>query len=174
LACQLLFFYFNYQILNSICYKTFIFHKYIFLSFVNIMPMYCYLIFIWQSWGLNSGAHTCLVGALTFEPHPSSFCFSYFLERISWFFAQADSPTYAPHTCLGWTDISHCTQLISWDGASLSFCPSQPTTMFLLIAAYWVARIIGVNQHTWPQYAVSAEFLSLAFKILWKHFWCHL
>jgi hypothetical protein len=50
------------------------------------------------------------------------------------------------------TGVHHHTQLIGWDGVSLTFCPSWPQTSAIFrSSASRVAGITGVSHSIWPQ-----------------------
>jgi hypothetical protein len=63
-------------------------------------------------------------------------------------------PMASPHIAVI-TGSHYYTQLIDWDGVSLTFFPGWSWTKVLPISASQVARIIGVSYHTQP----LAEFL---------------
>jgi hypothetical protein len=43
------------------------------------------------------------------------------------------------------------TQLVCWDGVSLTFCLGCPRTMILPISASQAAGITATHHHTWPR-----------------------
>jgi hypothetical protein len=104
-----------------------------------------FFFFFFQYWGLDSGPW--LLYHLSHVPSP--FCFSYSLDKVS----NLRSESF--YLCLThrWDyRLYHHALLVGWDGGSLTFCPSWPQTMFLLISPSQVASITGVNHHSQPSW----------------------
>jgi hypothetical protein len=94
----------------------------------------------WQFWGLNS----------VLSPTTSPFCFSYFSGRVLYCLpgpaVDLDPPTSA--SCLARTTaVHHCTQLVCWDGVSLTFCLGRTQTAIVPISTSQVAGITGMSHH---------------------------
>jgi hypothetical protein len=85
----------------------------------------CVFLFLFRSsffvvlyWGLNTEPHACWASAYHLNHIPSTFCFSYFSDKVLCFFLwltwDLDHPTYA--VCVAEiTDMYHCTWLVSLD-----------------------------------------------------------
>jgi hypothetical protein len=81
-----------------------------------------------------------------------------FVDRSHVFsFAQASLDCNMPPCLAGTIGVFHNNWLIGWDGVLLIFCPTWSQTMILLISAYWVAWIVGVNH--------AAQLVSLSFSL---------
>jgi hypothetical protein len=101
---------------------------------------------------LNSGPCACYAAWLYYLSHSiSSFCFSYFSDRVSCFLPRLtldlDPPTYASGAAVI-IGVYHHAQLVCWkEGVSLTFFLDWTWTAIPSIFASWVAGITGMSHY---------------------------
>jgi hypothetical protein len=100
--------------------------------------------FFFEVLGFELTASTHARQALDHLSHISStFCFNYFLDRVSHFCLGLDGTTILPVP-------PTTTQLTGWDGISLNFFAWAGQTTILPISTFQVAGIRGMHLHAWP------------------------
>jgi hypothetical protein len=88
----------------------------------KINPFSSFFLSFWRYWGLKSGPHST-----TWTIPPALYAF---LKTGSWVSSPAgqDPPIYA--SCIGgFTDVYHHTQLVCWDGVSITFLPGLASSL---------------------------------------------
>jgi hypothetical protein len=94
-------------------------------------------------WILNSEHCAYQAGAFPLEPCHILVCFSYFSERVCFYYlgpAWDLSPSTYVFCVAEITSTIHHTQLVGWDRISLTFCPS------------WARNCDSPNLHLWSSW----------------------